>query len=244
MASDYRFLAHDYPPFEYIENGKLTGPMVDVVRALCVITKDHCTIEIVSLTRAIEELKQGNILAATLLIRTEERDQFGLYSLPIIKSEFSYLSTSDKPVLRNITELQGWTVAGLSSSSMFKEIKQSLKKAGVNTFFIDEPDLETMIIKLSKLRYGNKGAIATNEDVMNYLAKKNSIMNIKRVLHIKSDYFGIYFSKKSADPKTLQKFNNAIIQLKKSGELKKILMKYNMKMGGNDPKNLPHIAAD
>lgn len=243
MASNYRFLAHDYPPFEYIENGKITGPMIEVVRALCAITKDHCTIEIVSLTRAIEEIKRGNVLAATLLIKTEERDQFGFFSLPIIKTEFSYLSTSDKPVLRNITELQGWTVAGLASSSMFKQVKQSLQKAGINAVVIDEDDLETMIIKLSKLRYGNKGTIATNEDVMNYLAKKNSIVNIKRILPIKSDYFGIYFSKKSADPKTIQKFNNAIIELKKNGELKRILMKYNMKMGGNDPKNLPRIAA-
>lgn len=47
FAKDYKFNGQEFPPYNYMENGKAVGAMVDFVEAICAITKDHCTVDIV-----------------------------------------------------------------------------------------------------------------------------------------------------------------------------------------------------
>ena len=229
FASDYKFYGQEYPPFNYTENGKPTGAMVEIIEAVCEVTKDKCNIEIVPLKRAISLLETGEAHGVMALNKIPERDVFANFSNNIITSSMSYMTTIDKPSIANVSELKGWTIGAVAGSTSSKVAIRDTAQAAGGANVVEDANNDTVLKKITNGRYGDKGGIIMNEDVFNYLAKKNSIANVKKLFIGKTDQFGIYFSKKSVDQPTVDKFNKAFGDLKKSGELKKILNKYSFK---------------
>lgn len=228
-AKDYKFSGQDYPPFNYMENGKAVGAMVDIVGAICAITKDNCTVEIMPLKRAMTLLESGEHNAVLSLLKNPERDAFANFSPSIIKMDNIYVTTNDKPSISSVAELKGWNIGAVASTASFKIASAHAKEAGDGTKVTEDADNETVVKKIASGRYGDKGAIIINEAVLAFLTKKNSITNLKKLFVAKSDDYGIYFSKKSVDQASFDKFSAAIEQIKKNGELAKILNKYNVK---------------
>ncbi len=69
FAKEFKFAGQDYPPFNWLENGKATGAMVDIIAAACSITKDNCTVEILPLKRAMTSLEAGEIHGVVSLLK-------------------------------------------------------------------------------------------------------------------------------------------------------------------------------
>lgn len=228
FAAEYKFQGQEYPPFNYIEGGKTLGAMNDIVTEMCAITKDTCKLEIVPLKRAITGIESGEIHGVVALLKNAERDGFARFSPPIIKSDM-ILVTAGPVIAKNVSELKGWTIGAVTSSSSAKLASAAAAEAGDGAKVIEDSDNDTIVKKVSNNRYGDKGAIIINEDVLRYVSKKNNVSNLKPMFTVKSDDFGIYFSKKSVDDATLKKFSDALEQMKSSGAMKKILAKYEFK---------------
>ena len=140
-----------------------------------------------------------------------------------------YINNVSKPSISTPAELKGWTVGAFAASTSAKIAKKDTDAAGGGAKTEEENNNETVLKKIANDRYGDKGAIIMNEDVFAYLSKKESITNLKKLFPAKSDDFGMYFSKKSVDQASIDKFVAALDQLKKSGELNKILTKHGFK---------------
>lgn len=175
------------------------------------------------------ELQAGEIQAVVSMAKNTERDAYATYSVPLIKSDMIYAATNDKPDISGAAGLKGWTIGAVAGSNSAQIANKTAKEAGEGTKVAEDSDSDSIIKKVSAGRYGDKGAIIMNEDVLAYLTKKNSVNNLKKILVAKSDLWGIYFSKKAVDQASIDKFNAAIEQLKKNGELEKIIKKYNIK---------------
>ena len=228
FSAEYKFQGQEYPPFNYTENGKTVGAMNDIVSEMCAITKDTCKVEIVPLKRAITGLESGEIHGVVALLKNAERDSFANFSPPLIKSDM-ILVTAGPEIAKNVSELKGWTIGAVLSSTSAKLAAAAAAEAGGGAKVIEDSDNDTIVKKVSANRFGDKGAIIINEAVLGYVSKKNSVSNLKTMFTVKSDDFGIYFSKKSVDDATLKKFVSALEQMKTSGAMKKILDKYGFK---------------
>jgi ABC-type amino acid transport substrate-binding protein len=193
------------------------------------VTKDNCTVDIVPLKRAMTLLENGEIHGVISLLKNAERDGFANISPTVIKSDMIYVTASDKAKAGSVAELKGWTIGAVASSSSAKIATANAKEAGEGAKVVEDSDNDTVVKKLANNRYGDKGAAIINEDVLTFLSKKNAVSNIKKMFVAKSDDFGIYFSKKTVDKADLEKFSSALEQLKKNGEINKILKKYNFK---------------
>ena len=226
MAKDLKFAGQDYPPFNWVENGKTVGAMAEILTSACAITKDTCTLEIWPLKRALVALESGELQGVTSLLKNSDRDGFGNFVPGLIKSDTFYITTSDKPDFKTVAELKGWTIGAVKGASSTKIAGTDMKNIGGDGKVVEDDNNETMLKKLSGGRYGDKGAGIINEDVFSYLTKKLGITNLKKLFSAKSDDFGMYLSKKSVDQGTHDKLIAAIEELKKNGEYKKILTKY------------------
>lgn len=228
FAAEYKFQGQEYPPFNYMEGGKPAGAMVEVVNEMCAITKDTCKLEIVPLKRAVSGIETGEIHGVVALLKNAERDGFARFSPSIVQSSM-ILVTAGSQMAKNVAELKGWTIGAVASSSSSKMATAAAAEAGGGAKVVEDSDNDTVVKKLAGNRYGDKGAIIINEDVLSYVSKKNDIKNLKPMFTMKTDDFGIYFSKKSVDDATLKKFTDALEQMKASGAVKKILAKYEFK---------------
>jgi polar amino acid transport system substrate-binding protein len=227
-AKDLKFFGQDYPPFNYLDGAKATGALPEILKAACTITKDTCTVEVQPLKRALSLLETGEANGVVALLKNTDRDAIAIFSEPLIKSDMVYASLKTTADVKSTNEFKGWTLAAVAGSASAK-IALAVTKENEGSKLVEDSDNDTVIKKMSAGRYGEKSAIIINEDVMSYLSKKNSISNLKKLFTAKSDEFGIYFSKKSMDQASIDKLNNAFSELKKNGDLAKILTKFGLK---------------
>jgi len=226
-AKEFHFAGQDYPPFNWEENGQVTGGMVDVMRKVCNELKHKCHFTIVPLARAMKMLEEGNIDGVLSLIPNPERQVYAYFSPAIIVTDMSYLGVKGASKVSTIKELAGWNIGAVRSSSSLKMAKKH--NAEVKTLIINEEvDNETMVKKLGGGRYGKQGAIIGAEGVLGYLAKKNNI-EIEPVLKLEPQEFMVAYSKKKISENELETLKTTVEKLKKDGTLKSILDKYGLR---------------
>ena len=202
--------------------------MVEIVHEICKITKDKCIIEYVPLKRNLQYLEMGRIHGVMSLVQSNSRDKFGILSDPIIYSDLIYASVKKSPVLKTKKELNGYRVGVALGSASSVMVEEQLKEVGGKGVVEIEVNPDIMVKKVSSGKYGAKGAIAGSEDVINFYVRKNDLPPLKRIFTLKKDAFGIYFSKKNVDKKTIDRFNLAIKQLREQGKIQPILRKYDV----------------
>lgn len=229
FAKDFTFAGQEFPPYNYLEGNRPAGAMVDFIAAICAITKDHCIVEIVPIQRLLMNLKSGELQGAISMVKNADRDSFATFLRPLIQSDMILASTYDKKLINSVQELKGWSIGAVAGSNSAQRAALLVKEAGGGARLIEDNSSDILVMKASNGRYGDKGAIIINENILAYLAKKNSIKNLKQLYVAYSDQWGIYLSNKSATKADIDRFNSAIEKIKKNGELEKIIKKHHLK---------------
>jgi polar amino acid transport system substrate-binding protein len=228
-AKTYKFIGQEYEPFNWTEGSKPTGGMVDVVLAACKRMKINCDIDMYPMKRAIEMLQEGTAVGMLSLVKNPDRESYATLSDPIIMSNMSFFAVKGTfSKITKIEDMKGATVGAVSSSSAAKiadKFKDQVKEATI----VYETGLPILINKLSAGRYGAKGLVVSNADVFHHLAKRERVTNVEPVFVAETNGFGVAFSKKATDQAFIDKFNKAISEMKKSGQIKKLLKRYDLK---------------
>lgn len=228
FAKDLHFMGQDYPPFNWQEGPKVTGAMVDVMQSACDKLKHNCKFSIVPLARANKMLEDGEVDGGLSLIATPEREAYLVFTPTVIVSHLAYLGQKGKSSkMESIQDLSGWTVGvvrGSSSSKIAMKHKDQVKSLSLQ----EDKDNEAMVKKFIKGRFGNKSAIFGSEDVLKYFGKKIKV-ELEPILVMDGQAFKAAFSKKRADIEVVETFRKTLEEMKKSGEIKKILDKYSLK---------------
>lgn len=226
----YKFIMQEYQPFNWTENGQVYGGMYEVVKTVCTKLKISCSFEALPMKRVITMLEDGSIHGVLSLIENSNRASFTILSEPIIDSKMSYFSLSESfKKVKSLDQLKGAKVGVVETSSAQKLVEKHQQQIK-DLIIVPETGLQIVMNKLLLKRYGDKGLAFTNEDVFRFSLQKQQITNVKVVYSEKPEKFRIAFSKKSVSPEFVEKFDEQIKKMRKSGELKKILRSFNLKM--------------
>lgn len=226
-AKNFTIAGQNFPPFNWEENKIITGGMTDIMTEACKELKHTCKFEIIPLARALKLLEDGELDAVMTLIPNPEKMAYFSYSPPMSATKVSIMANkkSNFPKLKNINDLAGWTVAGIRSSVILKNVQKQL---GTKATIREEVDNNTLVQRLNNNQYGNKAVVVGSEDVLNYFTTKENA-NIEPIYNIEENEFTVAFSKKKITAEEIEGFNKAISELKKNGTIKKILAKYNLR---------------
>lgn len=228
-SREYFFIGQDYEPFNWIDDGKTKGAMVDIVRSVCNKMKVQCHFNILPMKRVTMMLEEGVTDGVLSLIKNPDREKYSVLSVTMIKSSMSLhaLKGAYKLPLK-LSELKGATI-GVTSSSSAAKLVEGLKQQLGDLNIVYEVSLANAIKKLSAQRYGPKGLAMANEDVTTGFLGREKIKNIESVYDLETGRFGVAFSKK-IDQKFIVEFNKAVLEMKKNGEIKKILKPYGLEV--------------
>jgi ABC-type amino acid transport substrate-binding protein len=176
----------------------------------------------------LKQAENGEIDGVLSLIPNPDRAAYLNQSMTLIGSPVVYIAQKGKPKLSDASQLEGWTIAGVRASSSLK-MAQKLKDKVKNITFVEEDNNEDLVKKTALGRYGDKGAATGSEDVLMYFAKKNNTP-VDTILSLEVQDWTVGFSKKKMDEATTKQFNDTLAEMKKSGELQKILAPYSLKV--------------
>lgn len=228
LANDLVFVGQDYPPFNWVEAGEVKGGMVEVMNKACEKLKYNCKFAIVPLARGIRMLEAGTADGVMSLIPNAERAVYADFSPTIAVTNLTYFGLKGKvKKVDSLKDLEGWTVGAVRASTSLKIARENQKQLK-SMNIVEETHNKQMILKLQAGRYGEKGAIFGGAAVLEFEAKKHQV-ELEAVLIDTNQGFTTAFSKKSVDAQTFADFNTTLETMKKSGEIKLILDKFDLK---------------
>uniref|UniRef100_A0A832M270 Transporter substrate-binding domain-containing protein n=1 Tax=Oscillatoriales cyanobacterium SpSt-402 TaxID=2282168 RepID=A0A832M270_9CYAN len=124
----------DYPPFEFLVNGKPTGFDHELLERLRKVVPFEIRQEILPWQEVLPGVREGKYdVALSAAIITDERSQYLDFTMPICESTIAYVKRKDDLSIRSLRELSGkvlGTQKGGASFEVVPELAAELKKHG------------------------------------------------------------------------------------------------------------------
>jgi polar amino acid transport system substrate-binding protein len=223
LAEKITLVYEAYPPYEFVEGGKIMGTDVDIINEAC--KRIGCEVEFLDRPwkRAVEEVKDGKVDGIFSLFKTDERDAFLFFPTESLSFEKNIIIAKKGKGIKaaKVEDLKGKSVGVVVDYSYgdafdaYKDIKREVCK--------DNEEL------LKKLDTGRMDVAIVNELVYGFLAKKMGLKGKFEVVYQQSlDPMFIGFSKAKGEKakKLAADFSKAISDMRKKGDIKNILQKY------------------
>lgn len=214
-----RIVTEDFPPFQTLQNGEITGPMYSIMQAICKEAKLSCKIELMEWKDAYKQSIDGTAdVVFSILLEVPERAQFFYLSPSIVDTSYSFFVTSrNKWKYTGYESLEGMKIGayGPSGTSIVaQELVKGREIAGFSVIPLTiEPSIVESFQQLITGKYGENGAVVVNRDVGLALLKKHSIVGPKPAGDIKNITYGFGFSKKSPNAAEFQRMVDALQRL-------------------------------
>ncbi len=218
------FACDDYPPYEYLENKKPIGIVVDIVRDVCEKIGIEPDIKVLPWKRALMDAKTGRVYGLFAMFRTPERTEFLYYPDTPVSYEKGIVVARKNSGLKvaAMDDLKNLTVGVVHEYSYGKEFDsyKGLKK----DYSKDEASL------LTKLNGKRMDIAVTTELVFKYTAKKLKMADRFEVLdYVRSNdplYVGFSKAKGEKARELSEKFGKILKTMWEDKSIEKIEQRY------------------
>lgn len=224
-AQEIRVVTEDFPPFQWVEDGELVGPSIDVTRALLQATGTKATIEVYPWARAYKiATTEKNVLLLSPGRNAERENLFKWLGVIMHRNMH----------LWKLKERQDIVVERLEDA---KNYKTAVVRSDVRTQFLLEngfvPHTHLHVVPFNKLvirlLFKRRADLIMENNGLPFKVEKLGLNfdELEKVLHVPELSGGVYgaFSLKTPDT-VVNRFRDALKQLKDEGEFDKIISKY------------------
>lgn len=218
----------EWPPYTYESSGAPTkGVSFELMTEIFHRLNKPFTINLLPMKRCIFELTTGDCDAITMLSRNNEREEFLVFTHPIVESKgFVYYDSYRHPKFEwnSFADLQPYTigtVSGYNYGSDFEDICRRYKLKTERVSRIDQ--------NFRKLLAGRIDILLVNQTEVNEFMRthpqyRSRIRSAGTPYHVYS--YHMAFSKKSRHLDLIPKINRVITDMKNDGTADRILSKY------------------
>ncbi len=213
-------MTEEYPPFNYTEDGKITGLSTDVMMELTKRVGHSSDFEVLPWARGygLIQKKSGQILFS--MTRTEAREELFKWVGPVASNKWVFFTKKGS----------GVTITSLDDAKKVKKIG-TYKDDAAETFLKEEgfQNLDSVVndeLNVPKLMAGRINLWIVGELQGIYKAKAKGVSDdLEKVMDIKDTQLYIAFSKDTAD-EDIAKWQKALDDMKADGSYDTILKKY------------------
>lgn len=197
----------DWPPFDFAISGVPQGYSIDLLNLLA----KHIGLRVeyvngYSWPELVALFKKGELDLLHSLVRSPEREKFGLFSDSYRRHQTYFLTRKENPDISDITQLYGKTVAVASGWGTTEFLATNYPQIKL----LVVPGLEEILDAVSR---GDAYATIDNDATSMYMIKKKSIENLKLCSWFKDFDKGkslmLHFFAHKEDPQLISMLNKA-----------------------------------
>ncbi|MBM7623908.1 substrate-binding periplasmic protein [Sporohalobacter salinus] len=221
-AKSLTIITENYPPLNYKEQGKITGPSVEIVREIQKRVGSNSKIKLYPWTRGYNmALNKANV-ALFSTTRTKKRENKFKWVGPIAEMKSVFFAKKGSNI--EINSLQDAKQVNTIGTLMGDATEQTLEKKG----FTNYSGVSKNSLNLKKLLAGRIDLWYTRAINAKEFCKKAGVDfdKLEPVYTVKSPELYIAFNKNTPDT-IINKWEKAYEELRKEGFIKKVLKKYN-----------------
>lgn len=224
--SKIRIIAENFPPYNYIENNRIKGLSVDVIKAVFNDSRIPYYIEVRSHVNAFEEtLKNGNTFYISVKKNPENRNLF-IFIGPIVRSSISVFSMKDIHI-SDLKQMQNYKTGASPADEDYFILNGFLP--GKNLF--TETGNNHELKNIRKLITGEIELLSINGALLQLISRQNNIdcSKFQKVYEIDDLGDGLYIAaNESSSSDIIGKLNKSLNNVIKNGSFKDILLKWNV----------------
>ncbi|BBJ28165.1 basic amino acid ABC transporter substrate-binding protein [Athalassotoga saccharophila] len=209
----------DFPPFEYVDNGKYVGFDMDLIRSIASLEGFQVEIRDMSFDSLIPALKSGIIdIAIAGMTITPERLKVVDFSTPYWSADQDVIVKKDSNY--NLTVLFGNHKIGVQTGTTGDLwVSDNLVKTNILKSIVR---YESFIYALQALLNGEVDAVVLDSPVAERFAQTQPVSIVGII--ITNENYGIAVNKGNSD--LLSKINDGLSKLRSSGQLTILVDKY------------------
>lgn len=223
-AGQYQVVTEEWAPYNYLENGQLTGMATEVVRTIMARTGDDFEIAVVPSMRAAHMLqtRPGTIMYS--MFRTPDREPLYKWVGPIVEESIHPYQLSDAPIpVNSLEQLMHAPRLTTRHAGLVPRVLESLGFTNLDKSAAESQQLYRMLLaRRTELIIGDTDA------GVNYYSHQLGIApgTLRRVpVEVYRSSLYIAFSR-DCDDGLIDAWARALEQLRRSGELERIRRRY------------------
>jgi len=214
-----------YPPFQWYENEKITGPTTDIVEAMIKKTGTLYTLDIYPWARAYKiALNNENVLIYSIT-RSKKRENLFKW-IGVIASHDTYLwklKSRKDIVINSLDDAKKYITAGVRKDAKTQYLLDKGFSSKKQVATVHSTDIAIKLLHSNKVEL-----IVENEDLSVQVKRLGLDINkFEKVYYLKNFGKDLYaaFSLNTPD-EVVEKHKKALQELKATGEFKRITNKY------------------
>jgi polar amino acid transport system substrate-binding protein len=221
----FRFGGDDFAPFAYMNNGKVTGLSVDILRIILKELQIPDTIKIYPWARVYRmALKNKNTLIFTVA-RTEERESLFKWLGPIAPGEMSLYKLKRRKDIKinNFEDAKRYITGTIIGYAVEKDLLDMGFEHGKNL-----DSVSTDIQNFERLYINRIDLITSSDFVVAHTVKgtKYSLDDFEKVLVIDDKYDFYYAFNKETDDEIVNRFQRVLDAMRADGRYDNIVNEY------------------
>lgn len=221
------FVTEPFPPYTYASKEQAAGPMVDVLKAVCVQLKWGCVIDVLPWRRAQAMAQRGEADGLFTIVDSPERRGDFHVSVPVIDARYTLFAQAgddfrfgaDRQQLKD----RSIGVYGPSGTSIALD---ALVSGVPDVQVVIEPDNTTVLRKLAAGRYGRNGLAMVNEAVALHLMQSENLAGLQSAGTAVQFAYSFGLSRLRVPLERARRFDAALVALCRSGRTAALLKPY------------------
>jgi polar amino acid transport system substrate-binding protein len=220
-------VAADSPPTAYMENGRPSGILVDVVTEASRRTGYQLEIQLMPWARCLAEIRGGRVDGIFSVFRLPERNEFLSYtSVPIITEVLAFFVPADSDLRfdGDIGQLGGFRIGIIRGTSYGTKVDDALK-AGVWSKVAETSNIDGLVGMLALKRIDL--AVGYRHVVFEAARKKGYLSKIKELAPAIDEIPSyLAFTKRRDYSEVVASFDRALTSMKNDHSFEAIYKKY------------------
>lgn len=222
-ATDLAAYTEEWPPYNFNENGEVSGISTDILRAACQTAKLQCTFQIVPWARAYKTATRTPNTVLYTTARKPSREHEFVWVGPILpRTTWVYGKATPTPLIRDFKDLAHHRVGVVRDEAA----QQDLEAAGVplSAFTVQSTNADVLRILMGDV----VDAMVDTEIGMAWnLRSANLAPNAVHKLMKLADDGAYYFAlNPESDPALVNRLQTAVDKLRRSGKIDAIVKHY------------------
>jgi polar amino acid transport system substrate-binding protein len=220
-------VAADSAPTAYMENGRPSGILVDVVTEAFRRTGQQFEIQLMPWARCLAEIRSGRVDGIFSVFQLPDRNEFLTYtSIPIITQVLAFFVPADSDLSfgGDIAQLQSFTIGTIRGTSYGTKVDSALS-AGVWSTVVETNNIDSLVGMLSlkriDLAVGYRHVILEAARKRGYLGK---IKELSPSIDVIPSYLA--FTKQRDYSEEVAGFDRALASMKSDQSFRAIYEKY------------------
>lgn len=217
IAATLTLTTEENPPYNFTQDGKVTGISTEILESLMAKTETPFTIEVLPWKRAYQAALEQADTCVFSTNRTAERESLFTWVSPIINGGFAFFVKPDSPLqATSVAELKG-KVVGVQAGSAFEKF---LTEAGLGVVTFHD-----MALMPKTLDAGRVELIADGKQTAPFRIKKEGLPQARLLFVEKETTLGLACNKGVA-PDLIETLNQGLKAMHEDGTVKAIEQKY------------------